>query len=246
MEYLHNFEPREKKKRNPYLGLYIGLFLLLLVLVPLLILSIDRGQRVETEGTIVAFDEEDHPIVEYEVGGRTYTFHTTNLFSRRKDDRVGSTMTLLYLPDAPDNAKAVHLYHSAAAVFAFPGVIVIVIWAIRRFLKNRKEMRGEEDEIPQETESKIPQAADTGTPQEIDRGREYEMQREAERKLAAHILGRPFRIFAWFFICFGALFVIIGLAEMADNTKTGVGVMIVGFVIAGLGFLIKKIFSARK
>ena len=243
MEYSYDTEPRGKKKRNPMRGLYVGLILLSLCLIPLFTLTVDRSKRGETVGTIVAFDEKNHPIVEYEVDGKTYTFEPG---SSHKGDQVGTTMTLLYKKDAPESAKGVPYYYSAAIIFAIPGAIVIVVWAIRRFLKSRKEMRGEENDIPKETESGIPQTVDAKTPQEIDRAKEYEMEREAERKLAADIFGRPFRIFAWFFICFGALFVIISLGEMTNSTKTGVVFMIVGFAIVGLGFLIKKIFTVRK
>ena len=247
MEYPYDPEPRKKKARNPMRGLYIGLILLSLCLIPLFTLTVDRSKRGETVGTIVAFDEKNHPIVEYEVDGKTYTFEPG---SSHKGDQVGTTMTLLYKKDAPESAKGVPYYYSAAIIFAIPGAIVIVVWAIRRFLKSRKEMRGEENEIPQETESGIPQTVDAGTTQEIDRAKEYEMEREAERKLVEKVLGRPFRIFAWFFICFGALFSIISLFSIADNVKTGVGLTIAGVATTGLGifflWLIKRPFSSHK
>ena len=227
MEYPYDSEPIEKKRRSPNLGLYVGLGLLLLFLVPLLMLAADRSKRVETEGTIVAFDAEDHPTVEYEVDGETYTFESRNPFSRRKDDRVGSSVTLLYQKDAPENAKAVHLYYSAAVVFAVPGLLVIVVWAILRFLRKRRGARAEEDPQPREGQTEKPRADQRELP--FDESR-------AERDVK-----RFFKVFTYFFICGGLLNLIIGVIMIIKGNVSGSLALIgCGVVFTAVGLFLRK------
>lgn len=237
MEESYDSELVEKKMHNPNLGLYVGIGLLLLFLVPLLILSVDRSKRVETEGTIVAFDDEGHPIVEYEVDGKTYTFEPKNPFSRRKDDREGSTMTLLYQKDAPENAKAVYLYYSAVVVFAVPGFAVIVVWAILRFLRKRKEAHKEEDPRPREEQTEKPREEQTEKP--IDESR-------AERDFR-----RFFKVFTYYFICGGLLFFIAGLITLIKGDAIGsIAFIGDGIVFTAVGLFLRKgflsIFMNRK
>ena len=119
----------------------IGVIALIGALISLVMLVKERGDYEKTDGTIVGFNSEGNPVVEYTVDGQTHRM-LSNVSSSSYYE--GKTLPVLYKTAAPENAKAADGYYVMPIVLGGLGVCFTGIpLLIKAFTKKAKEQEEE-------------------------------------------------------------------------------------------------------
>lgn len=213
-----------RKKWVPYIFIVIGAFLLFLAFGGMIGYFNGKKTLVETKSTIVGFNADGYPILEYTADGQTYRI-LSNL--QASDMQLGRIIDVRYDPSDPANA---HLRSSDYATPIVVGVFGVVIAGIPLLvLRKRKK----ED---QQREDAAAMAQYGGEPTKSGRDASA-----PEPTLFGKFLRNFFFYNGLFLLGLAVLFLILKIVDWNNNSF--IPVLILGFigaVHAGIGYIIIK------
>lgn len=139
--YYKSVDPNSRLGKGMLRGFIIfGVIALIGALISLVLLTKNRGNYQEIDGTIVGFNSEGNPVVEYTVGGQTHRL-LSNVSS--SSYHTGQTLPVLYKTDAPEQARAAGGYYVLPIVLGGLGVgfagIPLLIMAVTKKAKESEE-----------------------------------------------------------------------------------------------------------
>lgn len=228
MENNFSVDPNDGQPSRPRWGRWVlygflglGVFFLL-VSAARLISSIGvRKALVETQSTIVGFDERDFPILEFSVDGQTYRVHSDYMSS---DMQMGQHIRLLYDPADPSAAQTGKGAFVDAIVFAvfgfvFGGIPLLILRSMKKADQRREDEKA--------------QALYEGKPVET----------EAPDSIFLIIFRNVFFWIGLLLLGLAVLFLILKIAD--PETHSFITVLVLGFIGAtftAIGSFIRKIF----
>ena len=121
-----------------------GSICLLVAAVTLAAALNERIGSVETEGTIIGFNAQGHPTVEYEADGQTYRFVSDTTSSTLRE---GQPYRVQYSPGDPADGRSVAGRYVLPIVFGALGLgFTVIPWMVKKFTVDLFDKIAEEKE----------------------------------------------------------------------------------------------------